>query len=63
MPQLDNLDVTLTVEQNLLVFSHLYRIPRADRRAAIERALEMANLVDRRDSRVTSSPAGCGGGC
>ena len=25
-PQLDNLDTTLTVEQNLLVFSHLYRI-------------------------------------
>ena len=37
-PQLDNLDVTLTVEQNLLVFSHLYRIGRAERRAAIERA-------------------------
>src|SRR4051812_38258157 len=28
VPQLDNLDVTLTVEQNLLVFTHLYRIPR-----------------------------------
>ena len=27
-PQLDNLDTTLTVEQNLLVFSHLYRIDR-----------------------------------
>jgi lipooligosaccharide transport system ATP-binding protein len=51
-PQLDNLDVTLTVEQNLLVFAHLYRIGRADRRDAIERALEMANLVDRRDTRV-----------
>src|SRR3954454_9223951 len=25
VPQLDNLDVTLTVEQNLLVFTHLYR--------------------------------------
>src|SRR3954452_13599980 len=51
-PQLDNLDVTLTVEQNLLVFSHLYRIPRAERHEAIERALKMAKLVDRRDSRV-----------
>src|SRR5438477_8683290 len=39
-PQLDNLDVTLTVEQNLLVFSHLYRIGRSERRAAVERALE-----------------------
>src|SRR5439155_8816293 len=30
-PQLDNLDTTLTVEQNLLVFAHLYRIERSDR--------------------------------
>src|SRR6266513_4548519 len=52
VPQLDNLDVTLTVEQNLLVFTHLYRIGRADRAEAIERALKMANLVDRRESRV-----------
>jgi lipooligosaccharide transport system ATP-binding protein len=57
-PQLDNLDVTLTVEQNLLVFAHLYRIPRAGRRAAIERALEMAKLVDRRDSRVDKLSGG-----
>ena len=27
VPQLDNLDVSLTVEQNLLVFAHLYRVP------------------------------------
>jgi lipooligosaccharide transport system ATP-binding protein len=57
-PQLDNLDVTLTVEQNLLVFAHLYRIPRPDRREAIERALEMAKLVDRRDSRVDKLSGG-----
>jgi lipooligosaccharide transport system ATP-binding protein len=57
-PQLDNLDTTLTVEQNLLVFSHLYRIGRHDRRAAIERALETANLVDRRDSRVDKLSGG-----
>ena len=52
VPQLDNLDTTLTVEQNLLVFAHLYRIGRPYRREAIERALEMAKLVDRRASRV-----------
>src|SRR5881227_2028765 len=51
-PQLDNLDVTLTVEQNLLVFAHLYRIGRAERRDAIERALVMARLADRRTTRV-----------
>ncbi len=57
-PQLDNLDTTLTVEQNLLVFAHLYRIPRSDRREAIDRALEMAKLVDRRDSRVDKLSGG-----
>jgi lipooligosaccharide transport system ATP-binding protein len=57
-PQLDNLDVTLTVEQNLLVFAHLYRIGRAERRHAIERALVMAKLKDRRDSRVDKLSGG-----
>src|ERR671933_2748466 len=52
VPQLDNLDITLTVEQNLLVFAHLYRVPRSERRAAVERALEIANLGERRDTVV-----------
>ena len=58
VPQLDNLDVTLTVEQNLLVFSHLYRIGRHDRHEAIERSLELANLVERRDTRVDKLSGG-----
>jgi lipooligosaccharide transport system ATP-binding protein len=58
VPQLDNLDTTLTVEQNLLVFAHLYRIPRAERREAIERSLEMAKLVDRRKERVDKLSGG-----
>jgi lipooligosaccharide transport system ATP-binding protein len=57
-PQLDNLDVTLTVEQNLLVFAYLYRIGRSERRDAVERALVMAKLVDRRDSRVDKLSGG-----
>jgi lipooligosaccharide transport system ATP-binding protein len=57
-PQLDNLDTTLTVEQNLLVFAHLYRIERSERKDAIERALEMARLVDRRDARVDKLSGG-----
>ena len=57
-PQLDNLDTTLTVEQNLLVFAHLYRIPRGERKEAIERALAMSRLVDRRDSRVDKLSGG-----
>ena len=58
MPQLDNLDVTLTVEQNLLVFAHLYRVDRAHRKAAVERALEIANLTDRRDTKVDKLSGG-----
>ncbi len=58
VPQLDNLDTTLTVEQNLLVFAHLYRIPRAERREAIERAIVMAKLTDRRDTRVDKLSGG-----
>src|SRR5690349_22331195 len=58
VPQLDNLDVTLTVEQNLLVFTHLYRIGRHDRQAAIERSLDLANLADRRDTRVDKLSGG-----
>jgi lipooligosaccharide transport system ATP-binding protein len=58
VPQLDNLDTTLTVEQNLRVFTHLYRVPRAERRDAIERALALANLADRRDTRADKLSGG-----
>lgn len=58
VPQLDNLDVTLTVEENLRVFAHLYRVPRNERKAAIERALGIANLSDRRDTKVDKLSGG-----
>ncbi len=58
VPQLDNLDTTLTVEQNLLVFAHLYRIARGDRHAAIERAIKLAKLGDRRDTKVSKLSGG-----
>ena len=58
VPQLDNLDVTLTVEQNLLVFAFLYRLGRGERKAAVERALEIAKLADRRDTRVDKLSGG-----
>jgi lipooligosaccharide transport system ATP-binding protein len=58
VPQLDNLDETLTVEQNLLVFTHLYRIARPDRQPAIERALEIANLAARRTAKVKELSGG-----
>jgi lipooligosaccharide transport system ATP-binding protein len=58
VPQLDNLDETLTVEQNLLVFSYLYRVDRAARHDAIEAALDMANLRDRRTAKVSELSGG-----
>src|SRR3954466_15247369 len=58
VPQLDNLDASLTVEQNLLVFAHLYRVPARDRKGAIERALSMANLGERRMSKVDELSGG-----
>ena len=57
-PQLDNLDTTLTVEQNLLVFTYLYRIARGERKAAIERALRVANLTERRGAKVDALSGG-----
>src|SRR5258705_7638153 len=50
VPQLDNLDVSLTVAQNLLVFAHLYRVPPGHRGPAVERALTIANLRQPRQS-------------
>jgi lipooligosaccharide transport system ATP-binding protein len=58
VPQLDNLDVSLTVEQNLRVFAHLYRVPAGKREAAIERGLEIANLVHRRTAKVDELSGG-----
>ncbi len=58
VPQLDNLDVSLTVEQNLLVFAHLYRVPAAKRKEAIDRALVMANLTGRREAKVDQLSGG-----
>ena len=58
VPQLDNLDTTLTVRQNLVVFTYLYRVPRAERRDAVARALEIAKLTDRRDTRVDKLSGG-----
>jgi lipooligosaccharide transport system ATP-binding protein len=58
VPQLDNLDVTLTVEQNLHVFAWLYRLGRGERGPAVGRALEIANLVHRRDTRVDELSGG-----
>jgi lipooligosaccharide transport system ATP-binding protein len=58
VPQLDNLDVELTCRQILTVFARLYRVPRADRPAAIDRALAIANLEGRADTIVRNLSGG-----
>ena len=58
VPQLDNLDVELTARNNLAVFARLYRVPRAERRTAIDRTLATANLVERADTQVDKLSGG-----
>jgi lipooligosaccharide transport system ATP-binding protein len=58
VPQQDNLDVELTCRQILGVFAQLYRVPRAERPAAVDRALEIANLRSRADTIVRELSGG-----
>jgi lipooligosaccharide transport system ATP-binding protein len=58
VPQLDNLDVELTCRQILTVFARLYRVPRGERGAAVERALELVNLLARADTIVSELSGG-----
>ncbi|MQA95529.1 MAG: ATP-binding cassette domain-containing protein [Streptosporangiales bacterium] len=58
VPQQDNLDEELTVEENLSVFAHLYRVPKAERRAAVERAMRISTLTGRRGTKVVELSGG-----
>jgi lipooligosaccharide transport system ATP-binding protein len=58
VPQLDNLDVELSCRQILTVFARLYRVPRSERPAAVERALALANLTARADTIVRELSGG-----
>jgi lipooligosaccharide transport system ATP-binding protein len=58
VPQLDNLDTELTAEQNLTMFAALYRVPRRARAEAVERALGVAQLKERRHSKVSELSGG-----
>jgi lipooligosaccharide transport system ATP-binding protein len=58
VPQLDNLDVELTCRQILTVYARLYRVPRGERPAAVQRALEIANLVPRAETIVRDLSGG-----
>jgi len=56
VPQLDNLDVDVTVEENLAVFARLYRVQ--DVGGAVDRALELARLTERRKDAVDELSGG-----
>ena len=56
VPQLDNLDVDVTVEDNLAVFARLYRV--ADVAAAVDRGLALSRLTDRRKDEVDKLSGG-----
>ncbi|HEU4599748.1 MAG TPA: ABC transporter ATP-binding protein, partial [Solirubrobacterales bacterium] len=56
VPQLDNLDVDVTVEDNLAVYARLYRVK--DVAAAVDRALDLARLRDRRRDAVDELSGG-----
>ena len=56
VPQLDNLDVDVSVEDNLSVFARLYRV--ADVKAAVDRGLALARLDGRRHDAVDELSGG-----
>jgi lipooligosaccharide transport system ATP-binding protein len=56
VPQLDNLDVDVTVYDNLSVFARLYRVKDVD--AAVDRALGLARLTDRKHDAVDELSGG-----
>ena len=58
VPQLDNLDVELNCRQILTVFARLYRVPRAERAEAVDRALGLANLQARAETIVRELSGG-----
>ena len=55
-PQLDNLDVDVTVAENLAVFARLYRVK--DVGAAVDRGLQIARLTERRNDPVDKLSGG-----
>jgi lipooligosaccharide transport system ATP-binding protein len=56
VPQLDNLDVDVTVEDNLAIFARLYRVD--DVGEAVERGLALARLTARRRDAVDELSGG-----
>jgi lipooligosaccharide transport system ATP-binding protein len=58
VPQHDDIDPALTVEQNLRGAAWLYRVPGPGRNAAVDDALDVARLADRRATPVDELSGG-----
>ncbi len=52
VPQLDNLDVDLTVEENLVIYGRYFGLPRRHLADRIDDLLDFVQLTDRRRSKV-----------
>ena len=63
VPQLDNLDTTLSVRDNLRVFARLYRVAKGEREArCVARSSSRRSPIVPTNARTSSAEA-CGGGC
>jgi lipooligosaccharide transport system ATP-binding protein len=51
-PQLDNLDIELTVRENLTTYARFFGIPRKEARRRADELLDFVQLTERADSRV-----------
>ncbi|HJU81466.1 MAG TPA: ABC transporter ATP-binding protein [Acidimicrobiia bacterium] len=52
VPQEDNLDTELTVEENLFIYGRYFDLPRSEIRKRIDELLAFAQLADRKKSKV-----------
>ena len=52
VPQEDNLDTELTVEENLFIYGRYFDLPRSEIRKRIDELLAFAQLTDRKKSKV-----------
>lgn len=52
VPQENNLDTELTVEENLMIYGRYFDLPRSEIRMRIEELLDFAQLSDRKKSKV-----------
>ncbi|MGA9277613.1 ABC transporter ATP-binding protein [Ilumatobacter sp.] len=58
VPQLDQLDTELTVQENLLIYGRYFDIARSECRSKADELIDFVQLEDKRDSKVDSLSGG-----